>query len=681
MKIVHRILCIGLLPLLAFLGATGVYLNQKIEDRNIFQEMERNIHLFRSISVLIGDLQRERGGTALFLTGGANQVAVRNLHDKTDASFPPFKEALASSLLPENKKNELADIGQQIQSLRLEYSTQNAALKDNEIAAYTNIISRLFLTEGLITNTRTTKGLGKILSSLMLLETAKESAGKLRANGSSLLALDKALSNEQFGLIMKLKSEVDVSLVSPALALNKQFQDQLKAFPTKPAWKEIENILNVLLLKAKEGGYGIPGKLYFDLMTQKIDDIGIIIDNESNALEQRLVKESALITKDLIISVSVMVLLTILTVGLTVVFSLNIVRHINIVVASLKNIAQGTGDLTVRLPEGKDELGSLSRYFNIFVTHLSDMMNEVRENAVALAAAAEQMSRVAGEVAAGAKNTTDRSAMVAAAAEQMNSNTNSVAANMEQTSINLASVASATEEISATVSEIAGRSDKARKVSVSATAQAHNMNNLMQQLVSAAKDIGNVTETITDISSQTNLLALNATIEAARAGEAGKGFAVVANEIKELAKQTTTATQHIKERITGIQESTGVAMNVVGDISDVILEVDEIIATIAHSMEEQSTSTHEIAQNISEATAGVQDANRLVAESATVSGTIAHDITEVHTTSGIMADASSQVFEGAENVTRLAQQLGAMVGRFHLGVAAEKGNLSTVRPI
>jgi len=666
MQIVHRILIIGLLPLLAFLGSTGVYLNQKLEDRTIFQEMERNIYLFRSISNLISDLQRERGGTALFLTGGADQAAVRSLRDKTDISLAPLKAALDSSMLSENKKQDIANIGQQIQSFRSEYSTPNAALKDDEIAAYTKLISRLLATEGLITNTRTTKGLGKVLSSLMILEMAKESAGKLRANGSSLLALDKALSNEQFALIMKLKSEVDVSLVSPALVLNTQSQDMLKSFPSKPEWKQIEDILNVLLLKAKEGTFGVPGKQFFELTTQKINDIGLIIDNESSVLEKRLVKERDLITKDLTISIAVMVLLTILTIGLTVFFALNIVRHINLVVASLKNIAQGDGDLTLRLPEGNDELGALSRYFNIFVAHLGDMMMEVRVNAVSLATAAEQMSGVAGEVADGAKNTTDRSSMVAAAAEQMSTNTNSVAANMEQTSTNLSSVASATEEISATVREIAERSDKARTVSSNAAAQAHNMNDLMKQLVVAAQDIGKVTETITEISSQTNLLALNATIEAARAGEAGKGFAVVANEIKELAKQTAEATQHIKERISGVQDSSNVAMGVVGTITGVIAEVEHIIASIAHSMDEQATTTQEIARNIAEATTGVKDANMLVAEGATVSQAIALDITEVHATSNSMVAASSQVFEGAGEVTRLAQQLGAMVNRFQL---------------
>jgi methyl-accepting chemotaxis protein len=70
-------------------------------------------------------------------------------------------------------------------------------------------------------------------------------------------------------------------------------------------------------------------------------------------------------------------------------------------------------------------------------------------------------------------------------------------------------------------------------------------------------------ETISDISERGNLLAMNATIKAARAGESGKGFAVVANEIKELAEQTTEATQDIKGKIEGIQRTTSTTVGLI----------------------------------------------------------------------------------------------------------------------
>ena len=81
---------------------------------------------------------------------------------------------------------------------------------------------------------------------------------------------------------------------------------------------------------------------------------------------------------------------------------------------------------------------------------------------------------------------------------------------------------------------------------------ATNASVTINELGESSQEIGKVIRTITSIAQQTNLLALNATIEAARAGEAGKGFAVVANEVKELAKQTATATEDISEKIESI---------------------------------------------------------------------------------------------------------------------------------
>jgi methyl-accepting chemotaxis protein len=173
-----------------------------------------------------------------------------------------------------------------------------------------------------------------------------------------------------------------------------------------------------------------------------------------------------------------------------------------------------------------------------------------------------------------------------------------------------------------------------------------------------------VTETITDISSQTNLLALNATIEAARAGSAGKGFAVVATEIKGLAQQTAAATEDIKRRIYGIQSATEGGITEIGKVSQVILEVNAIVGSIAAAIEEQSATTKDIARNIAEASVGVTDANTRISETSQMSREIASDIVNVDRSTEEMAGGSDQVRDKAGELSTVAEELRLTVGRF-----------------
>ncbi len=135
--------------------------------------------------------------------------------------------------------------------------------------------------------------------------------------------------------------------------------------------------------------------------------------------------------------------------------------------------------------------------------------------------------------------------------------------------------------MTSTINEIARNTEIAKSITDKAVHRSKSATDQMDKLGKVAGTIGQVTETIADISEQTNLLSLNATIEAARAGEAGKGFAVVANEIKELASQTAVSTRDIKEQIDEIQSSTQVSVEEINEVSDVIVEISQIVTTIA----------------------------------------------------------------------------------------------------
>jgi methyl-accepting chemotaxis protein len=221
-----------------------------------------------------------------------------------------------------------------------------------------------------------------------------------------------------------------------------------------------------------------------------------------------------------------------------IVLTRGIATPLGVVVAHLGRIAEGdlSQDASTEYQARGDEIGTLASAQQHMILALRKMIQEISGGIQVLASSSTELMSSSSEMTTGSRHASDKSHSVSAAAEEMSSNITSVAAGMEQTTTNLSHVSTATEQMTATIGEIAQNSEKARRITDEATRQAARITEQIDQLGVAAREIGKVTETITEISSQTNLLALNATIEAARAGSAGKGFAVVATEIKALAQ-------------------------------------------------------------------------------------------------------------------------------------------------
>jgi methyl-accepting chemotaxis protein len=365
-------------------------------------------------------------------------------------------------------------------------------------------------------------------------------------------------------------------------------------------------------------------------------------------------------------------IMLLVAIGLTAFFSIIVTRSITAPVMLGVTVLQriSSGDVSQNVPEAmcgrKDELGDLARAMQSMSENLRKLLSGIAVGVQTLAAAATELTAVAKQTASGTTSMSEKAHTVAAAAEEASANTMSIAAGMDQSSNSLASVASATEQMSATVGDISANTSKARSISEQATGQAQTITEQMQKLGQAAQEIGHVTETITNISAQTNLLALNATIEAARAGTAGKGFAVVANEIKELAKQTAEATEDIKMKIAGIQNSTGTAITDIGQITTVIKDVGMIVTSIAAAIEEQATVTKDVAGNIAQASGGVRDANERVSQTAQVSMSIAKDIAGVNLAVTDIQQGGEHVQASAAELSKLAEQLGAQVAQFRV---------------
>ena len=312
----------------------------------------------------------------------------------------------------------------------------------------------------------------------------------------------------------------------------------------------------------------------------------------------------------------------------------------------------------------RDEFAELSTTFNAFINNIQRMLLEIQGSTRELSDSSTNLSTLADGMSSGAESASERTTAVAAAAEEMSVNMNSVAAASEEASTNVNMVATATEEMTSTISEISSNTAEASQIATNAVDQAKSATDKVNVLGKAANEISKVTEVISDISAQTNLLALNATIEAARAGEAGKGFAVVANEIKELARQTSDATQEIKQQIEGIQNSTDETVTEIQDITEVINKMSAIVDTVSSSIEEQASTTGEIGSNVMQAAQGIAEVNENVTQTSTVASEIANDISQISSVNQEIIQSSTQVNQSSDELSGIAGKIQGLVAKF-----------------
>jgi len=299
--------------------------------------------------------------------------------------------------------------------------------------------------------------------------------------------------------------------------------------------------------------------------------------------------------------------------------------------------AAAGGDLTVEVTvKGDDPIGQMGEGISKLLTDLRGSIKAIAGNSEALAAAAEELQVVSEQMGSNAAETSSQVSLVTEGSVEVSRNVETVSA--------------ATEEMSASIKEIAKNASEAAKVAETAVTAAASTNETVGKLGESSAEIGLIVKVITGIAQQTNLLALNATIEAARAGEAGKGFAVVANEVKELAKETAKATEDISQKIEAIQNDTGLSVEAISEISQIIGQISEFQNTIASAVEEQAATTSEISDSVNDASRGSTE--------------ITSNMQAVGEAAESTASGAADSNQAASELSRMAAELQTLVGQF-----------------
>ena len=262
----------------------------------------------------------------------------------------------------------------------------------------------------------------------------------------------------------------------------------------------------------------------------------------------------------------------------------------------------------------------------------------------------QTVGEVVEKVAAASGELGTTATAMAATADQASERTNELAQFVEEANIGATAAAAASDEFALSIAEISRQAASSSELARLANDATVKTDTTISALSQSADKVGEIVELIRTIAQRTNLLALNASIEAARGGETGRGFAVVASEVKELAMQTSRATDQVAEQIREMQNSTGDSVAALRGIAVQVSELDTTATAIASAVDQQAVAGQDLARNIDMAAHGTER--------------VAGNIRDVRELSHSTGNAAKQVLSNADQLETQAQTLSKQVKTF-----------------
>lgn len=387
-------------------------------------------------------------------------------------------------------------------------------------------------------------------------------------------------------------------------------------------------------------------------LTASFDEI---INNHVKAANNTYDQSKKIFGFTLMILILILVICMVITLILSVIIIRETVNPIKKVTKKLKEISESNGDLTQRIGyNSKDEMGDLSRSFDMFMHKLHSIIKEVSVSAETITSLSENLSDAT-------TSTTQSLDSISGTVSEISSSTSDGAAVSEETSASLAEVAKFSESTSVATKNTSINSKKAKEIAEEGAGKISEVVSSITDIASSSKEvsmiisdldisskrIGEIIQIITGISAQTNMLALNAAIEAARAGEAGKGFSVVADEIRQLADESNNAAVQISELVKENQLKSASAVK----------SFEHVEVKVSHGV----TKASEVGESIQSIIYNIQDIVNQIEQINNANEQQAKSTKEIEMAINTIASSSSEIAGGTENISAsIEEQLSTM---------------------
>lgn len=400
------------------------------------------------------------------------------------------------------------------------------------------------------------------------------------------------------------------------------------------------------------GGNALMGKFdnAAELLTGRVDPFLAKAQTGSSQMLQKLQTEAQAV-RDIVIAFCGFGVVVILfaVYGATHV----ITRPIKKMVHRIKDIAEGEGDLTARLDaSSNNEIGELAHWFNQFIEHTRNIVQQVVVSAEEINHAAAHMKQVTAHTDQSMHQQQLQTEQAATAINEMSASVAEVSTNAAKTSHEV----KASDEQAAQGKKVVTQTiDSISNVA----SEVENTFQVIHALEQNGENIGKVVDVIKNIAEQTNLLALNAAIEAARAGEQGRGFAVVADEVRTLANRTQQSTEEIQAMIETLQSGTLKAVKVMDGSRK---QVDQSV--------QQAMMAGVALDSITSAMATISDMSLQISSAASQQSAVAEQINEnvatINRSARDTAHSARDAASSSENLMKLSEKLHNLVVRFKI---------------